>query len=144
MIVESWLNDRAEPGTRGTIEWMQELPTQLSFKPLGAPAEIRTPNGPGTLPLARRSSRIVAGHPEGFHEGFANIYSYVDFYATYMQEIVDLLRGDGRTRRPASPACEPPGEQEADHVHQPVPAHRQRAEFDSHGIEIGEYHRRRV
>ena len=54
---------------------MQESPTHLSFKPLRSPAEIRTPNGPGTLPLARRSSRIVAGHPEGFHEGFANIYS---------------------------------------------------------------------
>jgi hypothetical protein len=37
--------------------------------------EIRTPNGPGTLPLAARASRIVAGHPEGFHEGFANVYS---------------------------------------------------------------------
>ena len=34
-----------------------------------------TPNGPGTLPLSKHSSRIVAGHPEGFHEGFANIYS---------------------------------------------------------------------
>ena len=72
--VENCLRLRAS-GTKGTIEWMQESPTQLSFKPLGAPAEIRTPNGPGTLPLARRSSRIVAGHPEGFHEGFANIYS---------------------------------------------------------------------
>ena len=30
---------------------------------------------PGTLPLAARASRIVAGHPEGFHEGFANVYS---------------------------------------------------------------------
>jgi hypothetical protein len=25
--------------------------------------------------LAARSSRIVAGHPEGFPEGFANLYS---------------------------------------------------------------------
>jgi len=72
--VENCLRLRVS-GTKGTLEWMQESPTQLSFKPLGAPAEIRTPNGPGTLPLARRSSRIVAGHPEGFHEGFANIYS---------------------------------------------------------------------
>lgn len=72
--VENCLRLRVS-GTKGTIEWMQESPTQLSFKPLGAPAEIRTPNGPGTLPLARRSSRIVAGHPEGFHEGFANLYS---------------------------------------------------------------------
>ncbi|HNW00813.1 MAG TPA: gfo/Idh/MocA family oxidoreductase, partial [Burkholderiaceae bacterium] len=31
--------------------------------------------GPGTLPLSARASRIVAGHPEGFHESFANVYS---------------------------------------------------------------------
>jgi predicted dehydrogenase len=72
--VENCLRLRVS-GTKGTLEWMQEVPTQLAFKPLGAPAEVRTPNGPGTLPLARRASRIVAGHPEGFHEGFANIYS---------------------------------------------------------------------
>jgi len=72
--VENSLRIRTS-GTAGTIEWMQEHPTQLVFRPLGAPAEIRTPNGPGTLPLAARASRIVAGHPEGFHEGFANIYS---------------------------------------------------------------------
>jgi predicted dehydrogenase len=72
--VENCLRLRVS-GTRGSIEWMQEIPTQLWFKPLGAPAEVRTPNGPGTLPLAARSSRIVAGHPEGFHEGFANLYA---------------------------------------------------------------------
>ena len=57
------------------LEWEQEQPTALRFKPVSGPAEVRTPNGPGTLPLAARASRIVAGHPEGFHEGFANIYS---------------------------------------------------------------------
>ena len=72
--VENCLRLRVS-GTRGTIEWMQEVPTQLAFKPLGAPSEIRTPNGPGTLPLSAHASRIVAGHPEGFHEGFANLYS---------------------------------------------------------------------
>jgi len=72
--VENCLRLRVS-GTQGTIEWMQEVPTQLVFRPAGAPAEIRTPNGPGTLPLAARASRIVAGHPEGFHEGFANLYS---------------------------------------------------------------------
>jgi hypothetical protein len=54
---------------------MQEFPQALTFKPLHGPAQNRTPNGPGTLPLAARASRIVAGHPEGFHEGFANLYS---------------------------------------------------------------------
>jgi predicted dehydrogenase len=72
--VENCLRLRVS-GVRGTLEWMQETPTQLVFRPVGAPAELRTPNGPGTLPLAARASRIVKGHPEGFHEGFANLYS---------------------------------------------------------------------
>jgi predicted dehydrogenase len=62
-------------GSKGTLEWVQEFPQALSFKPLHAPAQNRTPNGPGTLPLAARASRIAAGHPEGFHEGFANLYA---------------------------------------------------------------------
>lgn len=72
--VENCLRIRVS-GNKGSLEWMQEFPQALTFKPLGAPSQNRTPNGPGTLPLAKRSSRIVAGHPEGFHEGFANIYS---------------------------------------------------------------------
>lgn len=72
--VENCLRIRVS-GTAGTIEWNQEIPGRLDFKPLAGPAEVRTPNGPGILPLAKRASRIVAGHPEGFHEAFANIYS---------------------------------------------------------------------
>lgn len=72
--VENCLRIRVS-GTKGSLEWMQEIPQSLTFKPLHGPAQMRTPNGPGTLPFAARSSRIVAGHPEGFHEGFANIYS---------------------------------------------------------------------
>ncbi len=72
--VENCLRIRVS-GTSGTVEWMQEQPTSLTFKPLDGPVQLRTPNGPGTLPLSARASRIVAGHPEGFHEGFANVYS---------------------------------------------------------------------
>ncbi len=72
--VENCLRIRVS-GSKGSLEWMQEFPQVLTFKPLHGPSENRTPNGPETLPLAARSSRIVAGHPEGFHEGFANIYS---------------------------------------------------------------------
>ena len=72
--VENALRIRVS-GSLGTLEWQQEVPQLLSFKPHGAPAQTRTPNGPGTLPLSAHSSRIVAGHPEGFHECFANIYS---------------------------------------------------------------------
>ncbi len=72
--VENCLRIRVS-GTKGSVEWMQEFPQALTFKPIGSPSQNRTPNGPGTLPLAKRSSRIVAGHPEGFPEGFANLYS---------------------------------------------------------------------
>ena len=72
--VENCLRIRVS-GAKGTLEWMQEFPQALTFKPLCAPSQNRTPNGAGTLPLSKHSSRIVAGHPEGFHEGFANIYS---------------------------------------------------------------------
>jgi len=72
--VENCLRIRVS-GTKGSLEWMQEIPQQLTFKPLHGPSQNRTPNGAGTLPLAARSSRIVAGHPEGFPDGFANIYS---------------------------------------------------------------------
>ena len=72
--VENCLRIRVS-GSKGTIEWMQEVPQRLDFKPLGAPAEVRTPRGPGTLPLAERASRIVAGHPEGFPTSFANLYA---------------------------------------------------------------------
>ena len=72
--VENCLRIRVS-GTRGTLEWLQEHPQVLHFRPLDGPAQARTPNGPGTLPLAARASRIVAGHPEGFADGFANIYS---------------------------------------------------------------------
>ena len=62
-------------GTKGTLEWNQEIPQRLVFKPIDGPAQIRTPNGPGSTPLAARSTRIVKGHPEGFPEAFANLYS---------------------------------------------------------------------
>ncbi|MDC7241126.1 MAG: Gfo/Idh/MocA family oxidoreductase [Spirochaetales bacterium] len=71
--VENSLSFRIS-GTKGSLEWNQEIPQRLTFKPLGQPAQTRTPNGPGTLPLSAWSSHIVAGHPEGFPDGFANIY----------------------------------------------------------------------
>ena len=72
--VENSLRIRVS-GTKGSLEWQQEEPTRLSFKPLDGPARVYTPNGPGSLPASTRACRIVAGHPEGFHEAFANIYS---------------------------------------------------------------------
>ena len=72
--VENGLRIRVS-GTSGTLEWLQEFPQALTFKPLHGPSQNRTPNGPGTLPLSARSTRLVAGHPEGFPDAFANLYS---------------------------------------------------------------------
>jgi predicted dehydrogenase len=72
--VENCLRIRVS-GSQGSLEWMQEIPQALTFKPLKGPSQNRTPNGSGTLPLSARSTRLVAGHPEGFPDGFANIYS---------------------------------------------------------------------
>ncbi len=72
--VENCLRIRVS-GSKGTLEWMQEFPQALTFKPLQGPSQNRTPNGPGTLPLSARCTRLVAGHPEGFPDAFANIYS---------------------------------------------------------------------
>jgi predicted dehydrogenase len=72
--VENCLRIRVS-GTKGSLEWWQERPTRLTWTPLEGPACEYTPNGPGTHPAAVRACRIVAGHPEGFREAFANIYS---------------------------------------------------------------------
>lgn len=72
--IENCLKIRVS-GTKGTIEWWQEVPQRLNYYPMGEPAQVRTPNGPGTYPASARVCRVVAGHPEGFPEGFANIYS---------------------------------------------------------------------
>ena len=72
--VESSLGFRIS-GALGTMEWHQDRANELRFLPLDGPAQVLTRNGPDALPLAARGSRVGKGHPEGFHEGFANIYA---------------------------------------------------------------------
>lgn len=62
-------------GTLGGLDWEQEVPTVLWHAPLGEPMRRLTRGGPGTGAAAARVTRIPAGHPEGYLEGFANIYS---------------------------------------------------------------------
>ena len=62
-------------GTKGGLEWAQENPNYLWYAPLGEPKRMLSRNGAGTGPEAARVSRIPPGHPEGYLEGFANIYS---------------------------------------------------------------------
>jgi predicted dehydrogenase len=62
-------------GAKGGLEWRQEDPNYLWHTPLGEPKRLLTRNGSGTGAAAGRVSRIPPGHPEGYLEGFANIYS---------------------------------------------------------------------
>jgi predicted dehydrogenase len=62
-------------GTRGGLEWAQEDPNYLWYTPFGQPRQRITRNGAGSGAAAARMSRIPPGHPEGYLEGFANIYA---------------------------------------------------------------------
>lgn len=62
-------------GTRAGLEWHQENPNYLWISPLGKPAYRLTRGGAGSGPAAGRLTRIPSGHPEGYLEGFANIYA---------------------------------------------------------------------
>lgn len=62
-------------GEKAGLEWHQEEPNTLHFAKLGeAPEIIRRP-GPGGDSPAAHASRIPAGHPEGYLEGFAQLYT---------------------------------------------------------------------
>ncbi|MGY5353697.1 Gfo/Idh/MocA family protein [Wenyingzhuangia sp. IMCC45467] len=60
-------------GTKGSLEWQQEKPNQLTTHWLNEPVKIYTPNGNKLYPSAQ-ISRIPAGHPEGYLEAFATVY----------------------------------------------------------------------
>ena len=62
-------------GDKGGIEWDQENPNLLWFTKLGQPKQLITRGGAGSGPAAARMTRIPPGHPEGYLEGFANIYA---------------------------------------------------------------------
>ncbi len=62
-------------GEKGGLEWEQEEPNKLWFTPLGQPKQLLTRGGAGADANAARVSRTPGGHPEGYLEGFANIYA---------------------------------------------------------------------
>jgi predicted dehydrogenase len=75
-------------GTKGAVEWFQEFPNnaRVSFldRPTGTLSRGRDP----LSPRAQGLSRIPSGHPEGYFEAFANIYS------TFIPALAKKLRGE--------------------------------------------------
>lgn len=62
-------------GENAGLEWAQENPNELWYSPLGEPVQRITRAGVGLSEAATRVCRTPAGHPEGYLEGFANVYT---------------------------------------------------------------------
>ncbi|OQA76654.1 MAG: Glucose-6-phosphate 3-dehydrogenase [Lentisphaerae bacterium ADurb.Bin242] len=75
-------------GTKGAVEWHQESPETLVVKYNNKPMQVLRRNWAGIGAEAAAASRIPAGHPEGFIEAFANIYSQ------FADAVAGRLEGD--------------------------------------------------
>ncbi|MBI1418826.1 MAG: gfo/Idh/MocA family oxidoreductase [Limimaricola sp.] len=72
-------------GDKGGLEWGQENPNVMTLARVGEPKKIVTRGGAGLGGGAGQWTRIPPGHPEGYLEGFANIYA----------DAADLIGGHG-------------------------------------------------
>jgi predicted dehydrogenase len=61
-------------GSKASLEWHQEEPNELIVKFADAPRRIYRPGNGYLSDIAKRFTRLPAGHPEAFLEAFANIY----------------------------------------------------------------------
>jgi predicted dehydrogenase len=81
-------------GSKGGLEWSQEEPNHMRHAPYGQQPRILTRGGPGLAPIAASGARIPAGHPEGYLEGFAQLY----------RDIADLIAAYDANSSPAAGA----------------------------------------
>jgi len=85
-------------GETGALEWSQENPNYARYTPLLQPTQILSRGG-GALNAA--ATRLPAGHPEGYLEAFATLYSDLAEQVT--------ARLEGREPNPSAsvlPTCE--------------------------------------
>lgn len=93
-------------GTKGGLEWVGEDNDNLYHTPFGEPTRCITRGGPGAMEVANRATRMPPRHPEGYIEGFANLYSNAaeliwarkdgrdpDPFATGLPTVEDGVRG---------------------------------------------------
>jgi len=78
-------------GTKGSIEWSQEDPNYAKVCDLDKPTITISRGRDDLYPHAQGYSRIPAGHPEGYFEAFANIYS------TFSDALGKKLAGESLT-----------------------------------------------
>jgi predicted dehydrogenase len=75
-------------GTKGSIAWVQEDPNHARVTYLDRPSELLSRGRDPLSPRARGLSRIPSGHPEGYFECFANLYS------TYITALAKTIAGE--------------------------------------------------
>ncbi|HET8905254.1 MAG TPA: Gfo/Idh/MocA family oxidoreductase [Saccharospirillum sp.] len=61
-------------GEKASLEWAQENPNELWFSPLNQPRQRITRRDDWFSDATGASVRLPPGHPEGYLEGFANLY----------------------------------------------------------------------
>ena len=61
-------------GTKASLEWHQEIPGDLIVKSPDGPRQVHRRGQPHLSEAAKRATRLPTGGPEGYIEGFANIY----------------------------------------------------------------------
>ena len=85
-------------GSKGAVEWFQDDPNNLKFTELDKPMKIITRASKGVSNFSLSSSRLAAGHPEGFFEAFANIYT----------EFAEMIQKNNRNKniKPSYPTIE--------------------------------------
>jgi predicted dehydrogenase len=86
-------------GDKGGIEWAQETPETLLFTPLGQQQRIIKRGGAGVSASSTHATRVPGGHPEGYLEGFAQIYT----------DAAELIRAHQDKRKPNAFAQLAPG-----------------------------------
>ena len=70
-------------GDNGALHWLQENPNFATFNKIGKPNQIITRGGPIQQDGSLANLRIPPGHPEGFLEAFAQIYT----------DVADVIQG---------------------------------------------------
>ena len=72
-------------GDKGGLEWAQEHPNHMHFRPLDGRPELLTRGGAGIGAEGLHGVRVPPGHPEGYLEGFSNLYTdFADQLVAYL------------------------------------------------------------
>ena len=62
-------------GSKGGLAWAQEHPNHLTLSRLNEQPRLLSRGGFVSTPSAAAATRVPSGHPEGYLEAFANLYS---------------------------------------------------------------------